>query len=167
MIWRCFLLDEHWLMCFLYKHTHILSHTCADHTCRQTQWVLAQKTVFVDAKNEIESMFGCLFLPRMCSLFMTQRGVVFMQMPHNHHKFPCSHPYPPHPHLLTLLALSTTLWSPASCAWSIMTGSRTQTMMGHCPRWQQSPGSFFKRQRTTSEQHWGRHLEVRKAQAPP
>lgn len=112
-------------------------------------------------------MFGCLFLPRMCSLFMTQRGVVFMQMPHNHHSFPCSHPYPPHPHLLTLLALSTTLWSPASCAWSITTGSRTQTMMGHRPRWQQSPGSFFKRQRTTSEQHWGRHLEVRKAQAPP
>lgn len=45
-------------------------------------------------------MFGCVFQACVCSSLMTQRGVVFMQMPHNHRSFPCSHPYllvPPSP----------------------------------------------------------------------
>ena len=51
-------------------------------------------------ENELKSMFGCVFQACVCSSLMTQRGVVFMQMPHNHRSFPCSHPYllvPPSP----------------------------------------------------------------------
>lgn len=115
--------------------------------------------------NEIESMFGCPFLSCVRSPLTPQRGVEFMQIFHNHPSVPCSHPY--HPHLLPLLALSITHWSQASSEWSIMTGGRTQGMMGHRRCWQQSPGSFFKRQRSTSEKCWGRVSEVREAQAPP
>lgn len=110
-------------------------------------------------------MFGCLFYPRVCSSLMTQRGVVFMQMRGNQHSLPRGHPlfnplFNPPP-LLAPLAPSTTLWSPASCEWSITTGSGTRRMMGHRPPWQPSPGSFFKRQRSTSEPSWGRVSEVR------
>lgn len=115
-------------------------------------------------KNDSEG-FSRLLYPCVCLPLTSERGVVFMQI------FPQSSPLPLQPpispYLLTLSALSITLWSPASSEWSITMGSRTRRMMVHRPRWQQSPGSFFKRQRSTSEQHYGRLSEVREAQAAP
>ena len=154
-------------MCLQVMLKHTLTHTHADYKHMRTQWVLAEPTVFVDVKMSLRVCLGVYSRPACVhhswpkgELYLCKCLTIIAPSPAAIH-------ISSYPRLLPLLALSTTLWSPASCEWSIMTGSRTQGMMGPRPRWQQSPGRFFKRQRSTSEQRWGRFSEVREAQATP